>query len=132
MKLKSFDYSVNTVTSVRAFLLLPSRVLTRRVAGVARLRNPVDWLENRFATALRDLTDGVGINSSWPASKDSQELALVCHTFLIVGSDESVHTVIDVKPDNIQNRGSSTPRSIRLSDKLRRAQHSSTSGGNQP
>jgi hypothetical protein len=29
------------------------------------------------------------------------EQYLVCHTFLIVGSDRSVHTVIDVKPDNI-------------------------------
>ena len=45
--------------------------------------------------------------------------------FLIVRSDRNVHTVIDVKPDNSQNPSFSTPRGIRLSDKLRRAQHSS-------
>jgi hypothetical protein len=28
------------------------------------------------------------------------DMCRTCHTFLIVGSDESVHTVIDVKQDN--------------------------------
>jgi ribosomal protein L31 len=28
------------------------------------------------------------------------DVCRTCHTFLIAGSDESVHTVIDVKPDN--------------------------------
>jgi hypothetical protein len=53
------------------------------------------------------------------------------HDFLIVRSDGSVHTVIDVKPDNIQNRGFSTLRNIRLSLKLRRAQHSSSTGAHE-
>jgi hypothetical protein len=52
----------------------------------------------------------------------------MCHTFLIAGSDQSVHTVIDVKRDNNKNRDSGTPGSIRVSDQLRRAQHSSSDG----
>ena len=43
--------------------------------------------------------------------------------FLIAASDESVHTLLDVKPDNRQNRGFGTPGSYRVSDRLRRAQH---------
>ncbi len=56
---------------------------------------------------------------------------IIRRIYLIAESDGRVHTLVDVKRDNIQNCGFNTPRSVRFPDKLRRAQHSST-GSNQP